>query len=106
MYRKEQGLDWFGLARVLGKDDRVLWCLHQGVPVSAALNRLRPASTAEILAYMRAGQGLDPVRPMAAGAQQGFIDMTGRRRNRDEHDEMMMTNLHRLEEFAYGRLPI
>eukprot|EP00974_Lingulodinium_polyedra_P033211 3194904-Lingulodinium_polyedra.AAC.1 len=60
MFRKEQGMDWFGPARVLGKEDKVLWCLHQGVPVAAAMNRVRPANTAEILAHMCLGQGLTP----------------------------------------------
>ena len=87
MFRKEQGMDWFGPARVLGKEDKVLWCLHQGVPVAAAMNRARPATLQRTLRTCAWARGLMPIRPTAAGSQQGFIDVTSRRRQREGSDD-------------------
>ena len=83
MFRKEQGYDWFGPARVLGRENKVLWCLHQGVPVAAASNRARPANTSDILAHMRFGIQDGGRVSRARGEQQGFLDVTNRRRRRD-----------------------
>ena len=66
---------------------RYYGAFHQGVPVAAAMIRVRPANTAEILAHMCLGQGLMPIRPTAAGSQQGFIDVTSRRRQREGSDD-------------------
>ena len=44
------GEEWNGPARIIGFEERVVWLQHAGVPVASALNMLRPASTAEMLA--------------------------------------------------------
>ena len=68
-------------------DYKVLWTLHQGTPVAVATGRARPANVSEILAHMVLGdrvfeRTVEQFR--AAGQQQGFVDISGRRRARSE----------------------
>ena len=87
MYRKAEGPRWHGSGRIIGFDHKVLWTLHQGTPVPVAVGRARPANVSEILAHMVLGdriseRTIDQFR--AAGQQQGFVDISGRRRMRSE----------------------
>ena len=48
---REQDMSWFPACRVLGFDgDRTVWLVNAGVPVCAALKRLRLVTSAEALA--------------------------------------------------------
>ena len=71
----------------LGFDHKVLWTFHQWTPVAVATGRARPANVSEMLALMVLGdriseRTIDQFR--AAGQQQGFVDISGRRRMRSE----------------------
>ena len=46
----EPGSEWRGLARVSGHDNKTVWLVHSAVPVASAVNKLRPANVAEVLA--------------------------------------------------------
>ena len=51
---------WSCACKVIGFDGRVVWLTCEGFPIAAALDRLRPATSSEILAYMYLnGQSLD-----------------------------------------------
>ena len=68
-----------------------MWTLHQGVPVAVATSRARPANTPEILAHTVLGDRVSDstlLRFRAPGQQQGFLDVTGRRRGREEGDDV------------------
>ena len=87
MYRKAEGPRWHGPGRIIGFDNKVLWTLHQVTPVAVVIGRVRPANASEILAHMVLGDRVskrtfDQFR--AAGQQQGFVDISGRRRTRSE----------------------
>ena len=78
MYRKAEGPRWHGPGRIIGFDYKVLWTLHQGIPVAVAA--ARQANVSEILAHMVLGdriseRTIDQFR--AAGQQQGFVDISG-----------------------------
>ena len=90
MYRKAEGPRWRGPGRIIGFDLRVLWTLHQGTPVAVATGRARPANVSEILAHMVQGDRLSErtnEQFTAAGQQQGFVDISGRRCVRSESGE-------------------
>ena len=89
MYRKAEGSRWHGPGRIIGFDHKVLWTLHQGTPVAVATGRARPANVSEILAHMVLGDRVSErtiEQFRAAGQQQGFVDVSGRRRMRSEVD--------------------
>ena len=50
---REAGKDptWSSAARIIGFEDKTAWLIHQGIPIAAALSRLRPCTTAELLAH-------------------------------------------------------
>ena len=58
-YRRVHRLDrgagkdptWSSAARIIGFEDKTAWLIHQGIPIAAALSRLRPCTTAELLAH-------------------------------------------------------
>jgi hypothetical protein len=91
MYRRDgQSSTWCGPCRILGLENKVAWGLHAGVPVAASLNRIRPANVSEILAHVVLARQeiIAPVATeRASGSQQGFLDLTGRRRDEDADDE-------------------
>ena len=73
--------------RIIGFDHKVLWTLHQGTPVAVATGRARPANVSEILAHIVLGDRVSErtiEQFRAAGQQQGFVDVSGRRRMRSE----------------------
>ena len=72
-------------ARIIGFEDKTAWLIHQGIPIAAALSRLRPCTTAELLAHQVLTRGhlqYDPVDG-EGGQQQRFVDFRG------EDDEML-----------------
>lgn len=72
-------------ARIIGFEDKTAWLIHQGIPIAAALSRLTPCTTAELLAHQVLTRGhlqYDPVDG-EGGQQQRFVDFRG------EDDEML-----------------
>ena len=64
-YIKRQGATtaediWRGPARVLGADNRVIWVMHGGLPVATAADKMRPATTTEMLAYQVSSRNMVP----------------------------------------------
>ena len=74
---------WSTPARIIGFDNKVVWVICEGVPVTTAIDKLRPCTAAEVLAYTVLGQKGSVYQPPASG-QQGFIDQ---RNAPDEEDE-------------------
>ena len=72
---------WRGPSRVIGADHRVIWVVHNGIPVATAVHRMRPATAAEMMGYqvmsrnMIPFDGNDPSQRQP-GKQQGFVDAT------------------------------
>ena len=56
------------------KDRKIVWLIHQGTPICAALDRLRPVNAAEALAYqhLKDEKGLGATQ----GRQIGFVDIS------------------------------
>ena len=55
-FRKEQGSDeassvWSAPARIIGFDNKTTWVSCENLPVATALDKLRPCTAAEVLAY-------------------------------------------------------
>ena len=73
---------WRGPARVIGSDNRVIWVMHNGMPVATATHLMRPVTTSEVLAYSYSSRDMtpfdphDPGRARRVGEQQGYIDAT------------------------------
>ena len=69
---------WSTTARVIGFDgEKVIWVLCEGVPFCVALDKIRPATPAETLAYINTrGPGVDPlsVDVTSSSSQQNIID--------------------------------
>ena len=89
--------EWSGPARMIGFDSNVVWSQHGAVPVTSAVHKLRPASTAKMLApQVMSRRMMSKVRlPQDSGTQQtGYADQrsTGRP---DEVERMADTNCER-----------
>ena len=71
MFRTEQGNEqtiddaWLGPARIVGIEGKNFWLMFEGSPVCAAQERVRPASTAEMLAYQFGTRNMCPIQPMS-----------------------------------------
>ena len=48
---------WSTVAKIIGFDGKTVWVVHQGVPVATSLGRLRPCTSAEVLAYQVLNRG-------------------------------------------------
>ena len=48
---REGNASWSTVAKIIGFDHKTVWVVHQGVPVATSLGRLRPCTSAEVLAY-------------------------------------------------------
>ena len=65
-YRKEQrknqapGTEWSTVARIIGFEGKGVWVQHEGGPVLTSLDKLRPTSTAELLAHQILNRHGDP----------------------------------------------
>jgi len=74
------GDDWHGPARIIGFEKDVVWIQHGAVPVATAMHLMRPASTAELLAWQiksRTGKvGMIPEVPPTED-QASYLDHTG-----------------------------
>ena len=42
---------WSSVSRIIGFDNKTVWVVHGGVPVATSLNKLRPCTSAEALAF-------------------------------------------------------
>ena len=42
---------WSRVSKIIGFDNKTVWVVHQGIPVATSLSRLRPCTSAEVLAY-------------------------------------------------------
>ena len=79
---QEPGTEWNGPARILGLENRTVWCMHNCVPVAASIKKIRPAPAAEVLAYQVLSRNMTPFTDMRADVsrsddQQAFIDVRG-----------------------------
>ena len=66
---------WSTASRVIGfEGPKVVWLIHQGTPICAALDRLRPVNAAEALAYqhLKDEKGLGAIQ----GRKVGFVDIS------------------------------
>ena len=71
-YRKDDQ-DWSPACRLVGFDgNKTAWLICAGVPVCAAVDRLRPATSAEALAMQFAQNGRN--EPGHPEDQQAFVD--------------------------------
>ena len=69
---------------IIGFEGETVWCLSEGVPVTIAMDTVRPCTAAEILACQFLSCGFDPDRPR--DAQQGLVDQHGAPA-RDDHED-------------------
>ena len=49
---------WSGVSRIIGFDGKTVWVTHRGVPVANSLGKLRPCTSAEVLAYQVLSKGI------------------------------------------------
>ena len=72
---------WQGPARITGIDGEVVWLQHGGVPVASTFSRMRPGTTAEMLAAQVQARNFRPmaVPPQleAEGEQNAYLDFSG-----------------------------
>ena len=54
---REGNASWSTVAKMIGFDHKTVWVVHQGVPVATSLGRLRPCTSAEVLAYQVLNRG-------------------------------------------------
>ena len=54
---REGNASWSTVAKIIGFDHKTVWVVHQGVPVATSLGRLRPCTSAEVLAYQVLNRG-------------------------------------------------
>ena len=45
------------MSKIIGFDNKTVWVVHQGVPVATSLARLRPCTSAEVLAFQVLNRG-------------------------------------------------
>ena len=48
---------WNTVSKIIGFDNKTVWVVHQGVPVATSLARLRPCTSAEVLAFQVLNRG-------------------------------------------------
>ena len=100
VFRREQGNDgtqrWSTASRVIGHDGpKTIWVVNEGVPVCVSVDRLRPCTPPESLAYLHTnGPGPRPVfQSGAPDVQQRYVgfqpESSTQRRDPDEseHEE-------------------
>ena len=69
---------WSTVSKIIGFDNKTVWVVHQGVPVATSLARLRPCTSAEVLAFQVLNRGnLQYEHTEAERDQQRYIDATG-----------------------------
>lgn len=69
-YKEGDVVCWSTISRIVGIDGpETIWLVNAGVPVCAAINRLRPATGPEALAMAEAHRFAQAL----AGEQQGFV---------------------------------
>ena len=73
-FKTEQS-GWSTASRIIGfEGPKIVWLIHQGTPICAALDRLRPVNAAEALAYqhLKDEKGLGAIQ----GRKIGFVDIS------------------------------
>ena len=77
---------WSGVSRIIGFDGKTVWVTHRGVPVATSLGKLRPCTSAEVLAYQVLSKGtLQYEHQESEREQQRFVD--ARQHDSDADDE-------------------
>ena len=88
-HRKEDGANtatqtWSSPARIIGFENKVVWAIHEGVPVALSLDKIRPCDQAEALAYYYVHEGKHTrFNEPREELQQKYIDLskpTGKKR--------------------------
>ena len=74
--RTDSLVRWSSCARIIGFDgDKVVWCLCEGVPYAVALDKIRPATPAESLAYLHLRQTDETTLPFfPRPTQENYVD--------------------------------
>ena len=77
-FRREQGSTeptsvWSSPSRIIGFEGKTVWVLSETIPVATALDKLRPCTAAEVLAFQVLNRAV-PNFEEAAGDQQRFVD--------------------------------
>lgn len=90
----EQGTQWSSACRVIGKEgNKTMWVLHESIPVCVPIDKVRPCTSAEALAYQYVSRHKHPIDADGAtvpGQQQGFIDMRRDQGGEEEEAEVEM----------------
>ncbi|CAE7728714.1 RE1 [Symbiodinium sp. CCMP2592] len=69
---------WSTVSKIIGFDNKTVWVVHQGVPVATSLARLRPCTSAEVLAFQVLNRGnIQYEHAEVEREQQRYIDATG-----------------------------
>ena len=79
---------WSTVSKIIGFDNKTVWVVHQGVPVATSLARLRPCTSAEVLAFQVLNRGnIQYEHTEVEREQQKYIDATGDDLVRDDPEE-------------------
>ncbi|CAE7834664.1 unnamed protein product [Symbiodinium sp. CCMP2592] len=69
---------WSTVSKIIGFDNKTVWVVHQGVPVATSLARVRPCTSAEVLAFQVLNRGnIQYEHAEVEREQQRYIDATG-----------------------------
>jgi hypothetical protein len=84
----EQGTQWSSACRIIGKEGgKTIWASHESIPVCVPIDKIRPCTPAEALAYQYLSKGrtnsTDEVQ-QDLGSQQSFIDLRGEEPEEDD----------------------
>ena len=65
------------MSKIIGFDNKTVWVVHQGVPVATSLARLRPCTSAEVLAFQVLNRGnIQDEHTEVEREQQRYVDAT------------------------------
>ena len=95
----EQGTQWSTACKIIGKEgNKAIWLLHETVPVCVPVDKLRPCTSAEALAYQYLSKNnhQDEIGETLQG-QQGFIDI---RQNSDDRQITIIEENDEIEEVS------
>ena len=71
----EPGSQWSSVARIIGFEGKTMWVICEGVPVATSLDKLRPCTSSEALAYQVLSRDRMQVdQPVPSREQQGYLD--------------------------------
>ena len=79
---------WSGVSRIIGFDGKTVWVTHRGVPVATSLGKLRPCTSAEVLAYQILSKGnLQYEHLESEREQQRFVDARAHDSDADDEED-------------------